>query len=60
VQSRTYPEAELAERLRDRGGATDGADRSIEGHEEAVAGGVDLAPTEPTELLADERMMPFD
>ena len=35
-------------------GAADGRAGSVEGRQEAVAGGIDLAPTEPCELLAHD------
>src|SRR5689334_22001724 len=47
-------EAELAHLLRHRAGAAHGARRAVEGGEEAVARGVDLAAAKPCELAAHE------
>ena len=45
------------ERVTDRAGAADRATGSVEGGEEPVAGGVDLAPAEPGQLLAHDRVV---
>ena len=50
-------DAELAYRLRDRPGAADCARRTVECREEAVAGGVDLAPPVPGKLRSCLRVM---
>src|SRR6476659_11220439 len=53
VETRADFQAELAERRRDRGGAPDHSDGSVERREESIAGCVDLGSSETTELLAD-------
>ena len=60
VETRADLQAELAERCRDRGGAPDRSDGSVEHREESIAGRVDLGPSETTELLADDRVMLLD
>src|SRR3972149_2881901 len=50
-------QAQAAHLLQDRPRTPDGAGRPVEGGQEAVAGGVDLAPPEPRELLADDSVV---
>ena len=53
-------DAERTDSLRDRDGASDRVDRTVERREEAVAGRVVLATTEPTQFPADELMVAAD
>ena len=53
-------EPELAHPVRDRLSAAHSSDRPVEGGEEAIAGGVDLASPEAAELPAHERVVAFD
>jgi hypothetical protein len=56
--ARVHPAAHLdprvADRLLDRRSAAKSGDRTAEGGEESVAGGVDLGAAEPEQLGADE------
>ena len=60
VQAGANVDAELVGRRRDGAGALDGPRRSVESREEAVAGGVDLAPAETRQLCAHEPVVALD
>ena len=52
VDARADLQAELSKRGADRKGAAHGSRRTVERRQETVAGGIDLDPFEPVELLA--------
>ena len=60
VQARSDVESEFGHCRHDRVGAPHRTSRPVETREEAVTGGIDLAPTKADELLPDERVVALD
>jgi hypothetical protein len=60
MQTGAHLKAAVAYRLQDRACAADRPDRPVECYEEAVAGGIDLAPAKSVELSANECVVALD
>ena len=60
MQPGAHLETDSAHKGVDRRGTADRPRRAVEGGQEPIAGGIDLAALEALELLSNERVMPFE